>query len=534
MIRHTFVAALGALSLCGCTLGPRYAKPDLPTPASLIPSTPSPPASPLSRVSEADVDLTDWWSQFQDPTLNRLIGEARAGNLDRQTAASRVRQARAAAEVSRAAMFPSITGNASYYRLRLGQNAIPSSLKSSFGGGASGAGASGGGAAGGGGQSSSFQTINSDIYILGLQGSYAPDLFGSARSTYRASREREEAQVWSARDTDVTVTSEVARAYFDLRASQARLSVLQANARSQKTLLDMLAARSKGGLVNEVDKVQQRSQLALTTSQVPPVETQLASDMHQLALLLGLTPDAVAGELAPRPDPMASLPALPSNVPIGLPSSLLKRRPDIRQAERQLAASVSDVDQATAALYPQIQLTGVADLVSASLANLLEGGSGTLLGGVSLMQPLFDGGKLRAQRRQTQEQAVQAGIAYRLSVLTAFQQTADALVRYDDDQRQVVALRAGDADARRALDLDRAQYFGGLSDITATLRAEAAELQTQDQLAQAEGQLFADLVDLYRSLGGGWSLAASGSGQAEGAIAASADQTGERPSRSAP
>ena len=262
-------------------------------------------------------------------------------------------------------------------------------------------------------------------------------------------------------------------------------------------------------LANEVDTVQQRSQLALTRSQVPPVAGQIASDAHQLALLLGLAPDALAGELAPRPDPMASLPAVPPNVPIGLPSTLLKRRPDIRQAERQLAASVSDVDQATAALYPQIQLTGVADLVSASLSNLLEGGSGALLGGVSLMQPLFDGGKLRAQKRQTQEQAVQAGIAYRLSVLTAFRQTADALVRYDEDQRQVEVLQAGDADARRAVDLDRAQYLGGLSDITATLRAEATKLQTQDQLAQAQGQLFADLVDLYRSLGGGWSLAKS-------------------------
>ena len=179
----------------------------------------------------------------------------------------------------------------------------------------------------------------------------------------------------------------------------------------------------KGGLANEVDTVQQRSQLALTRSQVPPVAGQIASDAHQLALLLGLAPDALAGELAPRPDPMASLPAVPPNVPIGLPSTLLKRRPDIRQAERQLAASVSDVDQATAALYPQIQLTGVADLVSASLSNLLEGGSGALLGGVSLMQPLFDGGKLRAQKRQTQEQAVQAGD--RLSALGADRLPAD-------------------------------------------------------------------------------------------------------------
>lgn len=496
MTRSITASLLAATMLAGCTVGPRYARPELAAPPTLVQPNAPAAATPLSRVEEREVDLTDWWSQFGDATLNRLIARARADNLDRKTAASRVREARAAAAQARSALFPAAEANADYYHARLSQNVTPSGL----GGGSGGGGGSGtGGSAFGGGS-----PIETDIYVLGLQGSYTLDLFGVNRSALRAARERDEAQVWSARDTEVTVASEVASAYFALRAGQARLAVLRANVTSQGDLLAILAARSRGGLVNEVDTARQRSQLAVTQALVPPVEAQVGGDVHRIGLLLGLGPDVLADELRPLPDPLAGLPTVPPQVPIGLPSTLLRRRPDIRQAERALAASVADVDQATAQLYPQIQLTGVADLVSSTLGNLIKWGSRSLIGGAGVTQPLFDGGGLFAQRRQARERSVQAGIAYQRAVLTAFGQTADALNRYGADQRQIGVLRAGYADARRAADLNRAQYAGGLSDLTATLQAEATALQTQDQLAQAQGQLFADLVGLYRALGGGW------------------------------
>lgn len=477
----------------GCTVGPKYVRPELSSPASLAPPNASAPSTPLSRVDETEVDLTDWWSQFRDPVLNDLISRARTGNLDRRTAASRAREARSAAVQARSALVPSLQAGGNYYHARLSENAIPSSLSSSLGG-----------SSGGGASSGNIPTIETDIYVLGLQGAYTLDLFGANRSALRATRERADAEIWSSRDTEVTVASEVARAYFALRAAQARLTVLHANAESQRDLLTILVARSRGGLVNEVDTTRQRSQFALIQAQVPPVEAEAAANVHQIGLLLGVAPEVLSSELQPRPDPLVGLPAVPPRVPIGLPSTLLQRRPDIRQAERQLAASVSDVDRATAELYPQIQLTGIGDLVSSSLTSLLDWGSRTLIGAAALTQPLFDGGGRLAQKRQTEERSKQAALAYQKSVLSAFGQTADALSRYGADQRQISALRAGYLDARRAADLNRAQYLGGLTDLTGTLQAQATASQAQDQLAQAEGQLFADLVDLYRSLGGGW------------------------------
>ena len=491
MNRIIMSASLAAsLMAGGCTVGPKYVRPELASPPSLALNNAPASATPISGITETDVDLTNWWSQFRDPTLDDLVSRARVANLDGKTAASRVREAGASAAQARSALFPSIAAGTDYYHARLSNNAIPSDLASSFGG-------SGG--------SSSIPTIETDIYVAGLQGSYTVDLFGANRSALRAARQRADAEIWSSHDTEVTVASEVARAYFALRASQVRLAVLKANVASQSDLLKILTARAQGGLVNEVDTTRQRSQLALIQAEVSPVEAEIAIDVHQLSLLLGLAPDDLVGELAVRSDTSAVLPVVPPVVPIGLPSALLQRRPDIRRAERQLAASVSDVDRATAQLYPQIQLTGIADLVSSSLKNLLDWGSRTLLAGATLTQPLFDGGGRLAQRRQAEERSTQAEIAYRKAVLTAFAQTADALARYGADQRQVAVLRAGYVDARRAADLNRAQYLGGLSDLTSTLQAEATAFQAQDQFAQAQGQLLTDLVGLYRSLGGGWS-----------------------------
>jgi multidrug efflux system outer membrane protein len=188
-----------------------------------------------------------------------------------------------------------------------------------------------------------------------------------------------------------------------------------------------------------------------------------------------------------------------------VPSDLLRRRPDIRQAERTLAASVADVDQATAALYPQLQLTGSYDLISTALKTLLEAASQDYVAGAALAQPLFDGGKLRAQKHEAEEEAVQSSIAYRKAALVAFQQTADALALYSADQRRLVALRGAYVDEARSTNLNRAQYLGGIADLQGTLRAEAVALHDQDQLIQTEGQLCQDLVSLYRALGGGWS-----------------------------
>ena len=490
-----FIATLLAISLGGCAVGPKYVQPELAAPESLVSANAPAASTPLSRVDETPVDLAAWWRGFKDPELDALVGRALSDNLDRQTAASRVREANDAAEAVSASLLPSLNGNAAYDHTRISNNAGLSQISSLAGGGVS----SGGVA------TAALPGLEFDSYTLGLSANWNPDLFGGTRSALRAARLRQAAQVWSARDTDVTIVSQVAQAYLSLRADQARLAVLKAYAEQQSDLLNLIEGRSRGGLVNEVDTVEQRAQLEATQAQVAPIEADSALRIHQLSLLLGQAPDALAGELVAKADPIAALPPAIPLVPVGLPSDLLRRRPDIRQAERTLAASVADVDQATAALYPQLQLTGSYDLISTALKTLLAAASRDYVAGASLAQPLFDGGKLRAQKHEAEEEVVQAAIVYRKAALVAFQQTADALALYAADQRRLVALRVAYADEARSTDLNRAQYLGGIADLQGTLRAEAVALQDQDQLIQTQAQLCQDLVLLYRQLGGGWS-----------------------------
>lgn len=491
----SFLATILAISLGGCAVGPKYVQPRLAAPASLVSANAPTASTPLSRLDETPAELAAWWRGFNDPELDALIGRALSDNLDRQTAASRVREANDAALAVRANLLPSLSGNAGYDHTRISNNAGLSQVSSLVGGGVS----SGGIA------TAALPGLEFDSYTLGLGASWNPDLFGGTRSALRAARSRQAAQVWSARDTDVAIVSQVAQAYLNLRADQARLAVLKAYTEQQSDLLNVIEARSRGGLVTEVDMVEQRALLESTQAQVAPLEADAALRVHQLSLLLGQAPDALAGELVAKADPISALPPAIPLVPVGLPSDLLRRRPDIRQAERTLAASVADVDQATAALYPQLQLTASYDLISTALKTLLHAGSRDYVAGGSLAQLLFDGGKLRAQKHEAEEEAVQAAIAYRKAALVAFQKTADALALYAADQRRLVALKAAYADGARSANLNRAQYLGGIADLQGTLRAEAVVLQDQDQLIQTQAQLFQDLVSLYRELGGGWS-----------------------------
>ena len=490
-----FIATLLAMSLGGCAVGPKYMQPDLAAPSSMVSANAPAASTPLSRVDETPADLAAWWRGFKDPELDALISRALSDNLDRQRAASRVREANEAALAVRANLLPSLNGTTAYDHTRISDNAGLSQVSSLVGGGIS----SGGVA------TAALPGLEFDSYTLGLNASWNLDLFGGTHSALRAARARQAAQVWSARDAEVTIISQVAQAYLNLRADQARLAVLKASTEQQSDLLGLIEARSRGGLVNEVDTVEQRAQLESTQAQVAPLEADVALRIHQLSLLLGRAPDALAGELVAKTDPIAALPPAIPTVPVGLPSDLLRRRPDIRQAERTLAASVADVDQATAALYPQLQLTGSYDLISTALKTLLAAASRDYVAGASLAQPLFDGGKLRAQKHEAEEEAVQSAIAYRNAALVAFQRTADALALYAADQRRLVAIRAAYADEARSADLNRAQYLGGIADLQRTLRAEAVALQDRDRLIQTQAQLCQDLVSLYRELGGGWS-----------------------------
>ena len=498
--RTLALLAAASLGLSACIVGPNYKDQPPTMPAAFAGTGRSAAMTPLSRPVTRNADVSAWWAKFNDPELDSLVARALAGNLDRQTAASRIREARQAEVAARAGLFPTLNGTAGATHTRISENSGLSSLSSLIGGGTKGGAAGGGGAAGAG-----FPGLEFNTFQIGLDSSWEIDLFGGQRRQLEAARARTEEAVWNGRDTDVTLTAQVAQTYLMLRSDQARLAVIRANESSQRALLDLLAARSQGGLVTEVDAVQQRAELSATQAEIAPLEASIESHEHALSTLIGAPPETLAAELGPRPDPVAALPDTPPEVPVGLPADLLKRRPDIRAAERELAGTTADVGAATANLYPKIDLTGSFGLVSSSLRTLLRASSRNYSVGGNLTAPLFDGGRLRSEKRQAEERAIQAGVTYRKTVLSALQEVADALSRYGADQRRLQVLQAGLDDARTAVKLDQAQYDGGLADLQATLRAQNVALTDADQVAQTRAQLSTDLVALYKALGGGWS-----------------------------
>ena len=491
MKRAVAVAAL--LGLTACTVGPNYAPPQLPVPPKY--------GEPVSN-QQAPIDLAAWWHSFGDPELDRLIGIALADSLDIKEAASRVRQARTDVRIARAQALPTVDAMAGVNALKYSKNAGFSSLAGAFGGG-SGAGGSGGGSTGGGSSGGGIGGPGSSIltYSLGFDASWEIDLFGGVRRQVEAAGARVDAAVWNGRDAVVTLTAEVADAYLQLRLDQAREIVAKDEIARQTRSLDLLLKTARVGLVPESNFLQQRTQLASAQAALPQILADEHTQMHAIAVLLAQPPDTLTQELSVGVRP----PPLPPVIPPGLPSDLLRRRPDIRAAERNLAAVTADIGVAVADLYPKINLTGVAELLSTSLSNLFTGGSVQLTGNGMLSFPLLDWGRRKATVRARREAAQQAYLDYQKTVLTALRDVDDALVRIATERQRVDVLRAGVGDAERSLHAVRARYDTGLENLTAVLNAQQAVLSTRDALAQSEGLLRRDTVSFYKALGGGWS-----------------------------
>jgi NodT family efflux transporter outer membrane factor (OMF) lipoprotein len=476
---------LATLTLAACTVGPNYHPLATPTPPAYQ------EAAGLPSASQQTPDLTAWWAQFHDPTLDSLVARALAGNLDVATAASKIRQAREQIIIAGAPLWPQVSGTASANNTMLSKNAGFSQLASAFGG------SGGGGAKGIGLPGTDFTT-----YSVGFDASWELDLFGQTRRGMEAARGRAEAQVWSLRDTEVSVASEVAVDYLTLRAVQQQIAVAEQEVDRQKQLFALIESRRQAGFDTRLETSQQRTQLAAALATIPTLEAQARAQIHALGVLTGQPPEALGAELTP----VAATPTPPPAVPVGLPSELLRRRPDVRQAERNLAAATADVGVAVGNLYPQINLTGSVDLISESLKTLVSANSLQTSATAALVQTIFDGGRNRANIRATKEARQQAYFAYQKAVLTALQEVEDALSRYGAEQRRNVQLRAEAEAAGRAFDVADARYRSGLSDFINVLNTEGAVLTAKNQLAQSDGQLDQDLVSLYKALGGGWTM----------------------------
>jgi NodT family efflux transporter outer membrane factor (OMF) lipoprotein len=487
-LRHLILCLM--LPAAACTVGPNYQPPkdDLPAAFARTPAM-------ASVTSLESVDLARWWTAYHDPELDRLVQAALVDSPDVKTALSRLRQARQSVVVAHAQLLPQVNADAQTNYLRFSKNAGLSSLSSLFGGG--------GGTSGGSSSGSGIALPGDDIttYSVGFDASWEIDIFGGGRRRVESALAQTEAGEWSVRDAQVSLAAEVAKSYIDLRMLQEREQVARDEAERRRRGVSLAANTARAGLAPEGDAIRQRAEFGSAEAAIEPLIAQQAIEIHALGVLLGRSPEALIAELSPA----AAQPSAPPLVPPGLPSDLLRRRPDVRAAERRLAAATADIGVAVADLYPHINLTGAAELISSSLANLFTGDSLQLTGNAQAMFPILDFGRRRATVKIRKEQREQAYFDYQKTVLGALKDVEDALVRIDTEQRRNAGLKVALTDSLRASQAVEARYRVGLVDLSAVLQAQQGLLSNRDALASSDGSLRQDLAALFKALGGGWS-----------------------------
>jgi NodT family efflux transporter outer membrane factor (OMF) lipoprotein len=464
--------ALLALLLTGCTVGPNYHDPELSVPANYF----EPSASGAEQ-------LDRWWQGFNDPQLTALVDQALRQNLDIELAAARIREARAEEGVAGAGNSPQLAAEASVTRQRISENAIPVPP---------GSGAGGGGSIG-------LPGSEFTSWRAGFDASWELDLFSRNKREREAASARTGAAVWNRRDAEVSVAAEVASAYLRLRTLQAKIANADAELARQQRFAQLVDAQARGGLVTGQELEQRRSERSATAAAIPALQAQAKAEIHALGVLTGSTPDALSNQLAAP----GILPPVPV-VPPGLPSDLLRRRPDIRAAERELAAATADIGIATADLYPRISLTAAPALVSTALGSLLEWGSRSFSAGAALDWPIFDGGRRKANIEVQGTRQAQATIAYRKAVLTALQDVEDSLSNLDGDRRKLAELEQAHANAARAEEIANTRYRGGLVTLADALQAQQRRLSLEEQMIETRGAAARDTVALVKALGGSW------------------------------
>jgi NodT family efflux transporter outer membrane factor (OMF) lipoprotein len=444
---------------------------------------------PVAAVTQASNPDPHWWNSFNDPVLTTLIEKAVAGNLDLRQAVLRVAESRQNEVSARAAGIPTVGGNGSYVRDQLGLRGLLLSQ------GASSAFSS---PAVNGVLGSIGQPVN--LFQYGLSSSWELDLFGRVRRSEEQAEANTQGQAEALNDALVMLESQVVQAYVQLRGAQVLTQTQQENVRTARSAFDLTSKREQQGLATDLDAEQARSQLATTESQLPAYEKQSEQAMNRLSVLSGQPPgalDEILGSSAP-------LPSVPPVVGLGVPSTLARRRPDIRQAEARLHAVTANVGVAVASFYPDLSLTGGFGLRAVDGSYLTNWASAFYSFGPSVSLPIFQGGRLTANLRLAKDQEAEAAINYRSTVLNALREVEDAIVAYRTDRaardKIDVAVRSG----QTALFLARDRYTHGIADFIQVLDAERTLIGARQQLVQADVALTNDVVALYTALGGGW------------------------------
>jgi NodT family efflux transporter outer membrane factor (OMF) lipoprotein len=450
------------LLAAGCSVGPDYEAPEFAVPDAW--------EAAASAEFESEVPpILDWWSGLGDPVLDSLMIRARDANRDLRIAVGRVAEARALRAVATGDFWPQLQGNGEY-TWGDGILTIPNGPD--------------------------------DTFQAGLGATWELDLFGRVRRSREAADAAFHAAIEDYRDVQVSLYAEVAQTYVVVRALQTRIEFAEGNITSQRETLDTVTAREEAGLVPMLDVARARSNLANTEAAIPLLKTALAAARNRLSVLLGEAP----GERRLRLGEYREIPVPPDSLVVILPVDLVRRRPDIRRAERQLAAQTARVGVATAELYPKFSLGGVLRMFSGDVDNLFseESLGWALVPGFSWN--LFSGGKVQAQIRAEEARVAQALAAYERAILLALAEVETAIVELRQQRLREGRLMAAVESAQQAVVLVRTQYLEGLTDFQSYLDAQRVLFEQQDALAASRGDAFSALVALNRAMGGGWSL----------------------------
>ncbi len=463
-----------ALCLClpllaSCMVGPDFQRPEAKVSSQWLGQAPTVPAAPEAAPT-AEQNLAQWWTIFNDPQLTSLVERGMQANLDLRMAQSRIRQARASMGIAGADLGPTVNTDASLTRSR-----TPAS-------------------------STRSEVTTSNLYQAGFDAGWEIDLFGGLRRGVEAAGADLDAAMENRNDLLVSLSAEVASNYLNLRSLQQRLAIARENLKAQAHTADLTRQRFNVGFASKLDVVRAEALAATTAGQIPLLEAQVRQTIYSLSLLLGGEPSALLAELTPE----APLPAAQATVPVGLPSDLLLRRPDIRKAVAKLHGATARIGVAKADLFPKFTISGALGYQNTNSNALFNPASNFWSIGPALNWPLFDMGRTRANlelQKAVQEEEL---LAYEQTVLNALREVENALIASTKEEEHRQAMAQAVAANRTAVELATSLYTAGQNDFLAVLDAQRSLYTAEDALAQSSRTVSTNLVALYKALGGGW------------------------------
>lgn len=462
------------LAAGGCMVGPNYRRPATTMPAVYHELTSGPTTAPAFVSADAPAEIR-WWRQLGDAQLTNLVEKAVTANYGVAVAQARLREARAGRQMAQAMLYPQVGVGASFLRFR-GSDSVVSL-----------AGLSG----------------EDGLFQVGFDAAWTVDLFGGIRRGVEAAKANEQASDAERRGVVLMVAAETARAYLELRGTQREIQIAQTTLDEQRQTLAVTENKNRNGLASDLEVLRARTEVEATASEIPPLQQAARQYIHVLSTLLGQEPTALSSELE-QPQP---LPAFPGKLAVGIPSDLLRRRPDIQAVERQLAASTAGVGVATAQLFPQMALGGTGGLASRNSGQLFNGSSKYYVAGPFVNWSVFDGGLRKSGVKLREAQVDAAKAAYQDTVLGAFREVESSLVAVDRQQEQVSDLTRLSASAHQTAAIARRDYERGILDQLTVLDAQRQSNRADMMLAQGQVQLVVNTVTLYKALGGGWEIA---------------------------